>query len=99
MKNIVFGDILGEGAFGKVHSATVSGVQINYGGTRTTSMNARNGHGHSFTKDNGITIQAAVKILHSMLSETISKAFILYSAESTVTIRHRNFANQTTPMP
>ncbi len=62
--NIVFGEAVGEGAFGKVYTATVKGVTLNY--SKTDSRSELNEISLNSELPSGVTMKAAVKILQGI---------------------------------
>ena len=67
--NIVFGEALGEGAFGKVYCATVSGItlQNTFGSSESLDSYVKMGPNRAATPTGSfITMKAAVKLLQGM---------------------------------
>ena len=78
MDSIVFGEALGEGAFGKVYVATVSGVTLRCSSTSYDSsdkyVKMGSNRAASFT-GSSVTMKAAVKVLQGI-------SFALYPNQS-----------------
>lgn len=69
LENIIFGEALGEGAFGKVYTATVSGVVIKSPSVSSESLDKYVKMGPNRNSNymaNNITMKAAVKVLQGM---------------------------------
>ena len=79
MENIVFGEALGEGAFGKVYVATVSNVVMQSSSISTESLNkyVKMGPRHDYYRPTALTMKAAVKILQGKLFQVFADKFSL----------------------
>ena len=77
LDNIIFGEALGEGAFGKVYCATVSGItlQNTFGSSESLESYVKMGPNRAATPTGSfITMKAAVKLLQGMYSFPVPAA-------------------------
>eukprot|EP00795_Rhopilema_esculentum_P002628 gene2628-823_t len=65
LEDIVFGEALGEGAFGKVYVATVSGIRMQFPSISCETLNSyvKMGGSSNNIRNSSITVKAAVKVL------------------------------------
>ena len=65
LEDIVFGEALGEGAFGKVYVANVSGIRMQFPSISCETLNSyvKMGGSSNNIRNSSITMKAAVKVL------------------------------------
>eukprot|EP00794_Sanderia_malayensis_P020181 gene20181-22156_t len=76
ISNIVFGEAIGQGAFGKVYAATVRGVTLDYSSHKDHRSGSSNVTFSNKNTQTGVTMKAAVKLLQDGSSQLERSEFL-----------------------